>query len=179
MLAHDTRQPDAFFDFGMVGSVSREIQIKLANTILHLINRNYKSVVNDFISMGLLDKNYEKLDEIATILQPIYDARFGHNQDITTSFNQIIQDIAHIVYEYQFRIPVEFALIIRALLTLEGVGHALDPTFNVIKALIPFIQRYMFTKEGEWLRDHLAKEVLENGLTFRKAKELLKVASNV
>ena len=167
----------AFFDFGMVGYVSRELQTKLVDTILNLINRNYTGVVNNFISMGLLASDFDKLDELANVLKPIYDARFGQTSDITTSFKQIIEDLAHIFYRYPFKIPVELALIIRALLTLEGLGHNLDPGFNVIKALIPFVQKYMFSKHGNWLREHLVNQITKNGLTFNKAKELLKVTN--
>lgn len=138
----------AFFDFGMVGHISKETQTKLVNTIINLINKNYKEVVNSFVSLGLLDKDFDKQDELAKALQPIYDERFGHTGDISTNFKEIIEALAHIVYKYPFRIPVELALIMRALLTLEGVGHTLDPGFNVIKALIPFVQKYMFSKEG-------------------------------
>lgn len=167
----------AFFDFGMVGYVSKEIQIKLVNTILHLINRDYENVVKDFVELGLLDRDFDRLDELANVLKPVYDKRFGHSGDITTNFKQIIEALAQIIYEYPFRIPVEFALIIRALLTLEGVGHALDPGFNVIKALMPFVQRYMFTKEGEWLKSHLVNQVINSGITFSMAKELLKMSN--
>ena len=167
----------AFFDFGMVGHVSREIQMNLVNTILCLINRDYKGVVDNFVLLGLLDKNFDRLDEVAAALQPVYDARFGHERDISATFKQIIEELAHVIYEYPFRIPVEFALIIRALLTLEGVGHALDPGFNVIKALIPFIQRYMFSAEGTWLKEHLANQIESKGYTFSGAQDLLTVLS--
>lgn len=167
----------AFFDFGMVGWVSKDMQFKLVNTILHLINRDYKGVVNDFVLMGLLDRDFKDFDKLALALKPVYDARFGYTSDITTSFKQIIEAIAHIFYEYPFRVPVELALIIRALLTLEGVGHALDPGFNVIKALIPFVQKYMSSREGAWLRDHLVGQVVNNGLTFSGAKELVKMTT--
>ena len=167
----------AFFDFGMVGHLSKETQLNLINTILYLINRDYKRVVNNFILMGLLDKNFSKIDEVASALQPVYDARFGHKGDISASFKQIIEELAHVVYEYPFRIPTELALIIRALLTLEGVGHALDPGFNVIKALIPFVQKYIFSSEGSWLKEHLARQI-KNGLTFSKADELFRVTVN-
>ena len=167
----------AFFDFGMVGYVTKEIQINLVNTILHLINRDYKGVINDFITLGLLDKDFNRIDEIVQALQPVYDARFSHSGDITASFKQTIEELAHIFYEYPFRFPVELALIIRALLTLEGVGHALDPGFNVIKALIPFVQRYMFSKQGTWFREHLISQITNNNLTFKNASELLKVGN--
>lgn len=163
----------AFFDFGMVGYISKETQIQLVNTILYLINRDYANVIKNFIELGLLDKNFDRADELANKLRPIYDERFGHTGDLTTNFKQIIEDLAHIIYEYPFRIPVELALIIRALLTLEGVGHALDPGFNVIKALIPFIQRYMFTKEGGWLKNHIVSQIMNNEITFKNAGELL------
>lgn len=164
----------AFFDFGMVGYVSKETQLNLVTTIFHLINREYKSVINDFITLGLLDKDFDRIDEIANALQPIYDERFGHNGDISASFKQIIEELAHVIYEYPFRLPVELALIIRALLTLEGVGHALDPGFNVIKALIPFVQRYMFSKQGTWFREHLISQMSNSNLTFKNASDLLK-----
>lgn len=155
----------AFFDFGMVGHLSKDMQLKLVNTIVHLIDRDYKSVINDFVSMGLLDKNYEKLDEIAEVLKPIYDERFGHSGDITTNFKQILEDLAHVIYKYPFRLPVELALVIRAVLTLEGLGHMLDPGFNIIKALIPFVQKYMFTKEGSWLKDQVFGQIKSSVLT--------------
>lgn len=168
----------AFFDFGMVGWVSKETQTKLVNVILQLINRDYKEVVNGFIDLGILDRDFDKQDELARALQPIYDERFGHGGDISTNFKEILEALAHIVYEYPFRIPVELALIIRALLTLEGVGHALDPGFNVIKALVPFVQKYMFSKEGVWLREHLASQVLNNGITFNGIDRLTMLGRN-
>ncbi len=167
----------AFFDFGMVGYVSKDLQVKLVNTLLKLMNRDYVGVINCFISMGILDKDFSRKEELANVLKPIYDERFGHNGNISTNFKEIIEALANIVYEYPFRIPVEFALIIRALLTLEGVGHTLDPGFNVIKALIPFIQKYIFAKEGTWLRDHLVSQVTENNLFFKGVEELTKAAS--
>lgn len=157
----------AFFDFGMVGYVSKEMQMKLANTILHLISRDYKGVVDDFIAMGLLDKDCPHLENIVKDFQPIYDARFGLTEEVSTSFKQILEDMAEIIYKYPFKLPVELALIIRALLTLEGLGHQLDPGFNVIKALIPFIQRYMFTKEGSWIREHLTDQILINTIGLK------------
>lgn len=163
----------AFFDFGMVGYVSKEMQMKLANTMLHLISKDYKGVVDDFVAMGLLDKNCAHLDDVAKDFQPIYDARFGQSLEIDTSFKQILEDMAAIIYKYPFKIPVELALIIRALLTLEGLGHQLDPGFNVIKALIPFIQRYMFTKEGSWIREHLTDEILMNNIGLKSIDLLL------
>lgn len=165
----------AFFDFGMVGTVSKETQIALVNTILHLINRNYKEVVNCFLEIGLLRKDFKDTDKLAMALEPIYDARFGHTKDITTTFRQILKDLAHIFYEYPFRIPVELALIIRALLTLEGLGHTLDPGFNVIKALIPFVQKYMFTREGLWLREYIEKQGFSRQTLLINAINLFKV----
>ena len=157
----------AFFDFGMVGYVSRQTQLNLITTILHLINKDYNGVVKCFIELGLLDKNYAKLDEVAKALEPVYDKQFGHTGDLITNFKQIIEELAHLIYDYPFKIPVELALIIRALLTLEGVGHALDPGFNVIKTLIPFVQKYIFSKEGIWLKDHIAKEIVDKNLNLK------------
>lgn len=173
-IAEDGRL--AFFDFGMVGHISKVTQKKLVNTLINLINRNYKEVVNCFISLGLLGKDFDRKDELAKALQPIYDQRFGYTGDISTNFKEILEALADVVYEYPFKIPVELALVIRALLTLEGLGHTLDPGFNVIKALIPFVQKYIFSKEGSWIREQVMDQIQLNGMKSVTAKELLKVA---
>jgi len=162
----------AFFDFGMVGHVSKELQIKLINTMIHLISKDYRGVVEDFAGMGLLDKDSTNLDDVAKDIKPLYDARF--ESDNETSFKQILEDMAEIVYKYKFRLPVELALIIRALLTLEGLGHSLDPDFNVIRAFIPFIQRYMFTKEGAWIREHITDKLFSGTLGLQNPDLILK-----
>jgi predicted unusual protein kinase regulating ubiquinone biosynthesis (AarF/ABC1/UbiB family) len=164
----------AFFDFGMVGHVSKELQIKLVNTMIHLISKDYRGVVEDFAALGLLDKNCTNLDDVAKDIKPLYDARFESDNEIKASFKQILEDMAEIVYKYKFRLPVELALIIRALLTLEGLGHSLDPDFNVIRAFIPFIQRYMFTKEGAWLREHITDKLFSGSLGLQNPDLILR-----
>jgi len=43
------------------------------------------------------------------------------------------------MYEFNFSLPPDYALVIRALGSLEGTAKALDPDFKVIESAYPFV----------------------------------------
>ena len=44
------------------------------------------------------------------------------------NFKELTYDLAEVMYEYPFRLPSNFTYIMRALMTLEGIGVVTDPT---------------------------------------------------
>jgi aarF domain-containing kinase len=44
-----------------------------------------------------------------------------------------------VMYEFNFSLPPDYALVIRALGSLEGTAKALDPDFKVIESAYPFV----------------------------------------
>jgi predicted unusual protein kinase regulating ubiquinone biosynthesis (AarF/ABC1/UbiB family) len=43
------------------------------------------------------------------------------------NFKELTYDLAEVIYEYPFRLPSNFTYIMRALMTLEGIGVVTDP----------------------------------------------------
>jgi aarF domain-containing kinase len=43
------------------------------------------------------------------------------------------------MYDFNFSLPPDYALVIRALGSLEGTAKALDPDFKVIESAYPFV----------------------------------------
>jgi len=48
-------------------------------------------------------------------------------------FKELTYDLAEVIYEYPFRLPANFTYIMRALMTLEGIGIVTDPEFSFLK----------------------------------------------
>lgn len=149
------------FDFGMVGRISPELKQNMVNAFMHVIKREYRALVDDFVDMGFLKEDVDR-EALAAELTPIVESRFAEGLT-KVKFRQVVFDFSDLVYRYPFRLPSEFTYIMRALLTLEGVALAINPEFNFVEAALPFAQRLMFKEAGATVRQALLREVFAEG----------------
>jgi predicted unusual protein kinase regulating ubiquinone biosynthesis (AarF/ABC1/UbiB family) len=166
------------FDFGMVGRISPQLKQSMVNAFMHVIKKEYRLLVDDFIEMGFLDESVDA-ERLAEELTPIVEARFAEGLT-KIHFRKVVFDFSDVVYRHPFRLPSEFTYIMRALLTLEGVALAINPEFNFVEAALPFAQRLMFRESGATVRQAFMKEIFSEGrFQPQKAINLLKTASKL
>jgi hypothetical protein len=70
------------------------------------------------------------------------------------------------MYEFPFRVPAYYALIIRSMVTLEGIAIGIDPNFKVLSKAYPYIAKRLLTDPSTELRDSLRDLLFKDG-TFR------------
>tara|TARA_Y100001968_G_scaffold310006_1_gene330519 strand:- start:337 stop:999 length:663 start_codon:yes stop_codon:yes gene_type:complete len=82
------------------------------------------------------------------------------------------------MYKFPFKLPPYYALIIRSLITLEGIALSVDPNFKILGAAYPYFARRLMEDENPELRNSL-KEMLfdENNLKLEKLDDLLTSAT--
>ncbi len=149
------------FDFGMVGRVAPHLKQAMANSFMHVVKREYRLIVDDFVEMGFLDPNADR-EALCEELTPILEARF--NEGITrVRFRKVLFDFSDVVYRYPFKLPSDFTYIMRALLTLEGVAITINPEFNFVDAAFPFAQKLIWREGGATFRQAIIKEVFNEG----------------
>ncbi len=165
------------FDFGMVGQLSAQLKEHTINAFLHVIQRDYKALVDDFIGMGFLDANVDR-EALFQDLSPILDQRFSEGMS-RLRFRQILFDFSEVCWRYPFRLPTEFTYVMRALLTLEGVALMINPQFNFVETALPYAQKLVFKNNGG-LGQTLIKEVFSDGRFNREAAvNLIKAATKL
>ncbi|MFM7192926.1 MAG: AarF/ABC1/UbiB kinase family protein, partial [Microcystaceae cyanobacterium] len=71
------------------------------------------------------------------------------------NFKTITDEFSELMYEYPFRVPAKFALIIRSLVTQEGSALSLDPNFKIVEVAYPYVARRLLTGESPQLRRQL------------------------
>lgn len=64
----------------------------------------------------------------------------------------ITGDLAEITFEYPFKIPPYFALVIRAIGVLEGIALVGNPNFAIIDEAYPYIARRLMTDDSPRLK---------------------------
>lgn len=78
------------------------------------------------------------------------------------NFQDLAADLAEITFEYPFRIPPYFALVIRAISVLEGIALVGNPNFAIIDEAYPYIARRLLTDRSPRLRAALRYMIYGN-----------------
>ncbi|MEB3234392.1 MAG: AarF/ABC1/UbiB kinase family protein [Cyanobacteriota bacterium] len=154
----------AYLDFGMMSEVTRESRTGLIQAVVHLVNRNFGKLSKDFVSLGFLaeDVNLEPI-------VPAFEKVFGQALEQGVSrmdFKAVTDDLSGVMYRFPFRVPPYYALIIRSLVTLEGIALSVDPDFKILGAAYPYFARRLMEDPDPSLRQSL-KEMLFDGEVFR------------
>ena len=154
----------AYLDFGMMSTVSRESRTGLIQAVVHLVNRNFGALSKDFVMLGFLGEEVN-LEPIV----PAFESVFGQALEMGVSrmdFKVVTDDLSGVMYRFPFRVPPYYALIIRSLVTLEGIALSVDPDFKILGAAYPYFARRLMEDPDPQLRRSL-REMLYDGDQFR------------
>jgi predicted unusual protein kinase regulating ubiquinone biosynthesis (AarF/ABC1/UbiB family) len=154
----------AYLDFGMMSEVSRESRTGLIQAVVHLVNRDFTSLSQDFVKLGFLSEQVN-LEPIV----PAFEGVFGQALEMGVSrmdFKAVTDDLSGVMYRFPFRVPPYYALIIRSLVTLEGIALSVDPNFKILGAAYPYFARRLMEDPDPELRQSL-REMLYDGDEFR------------
>jgi predicted unusual protein kinase regulating ubiquinone biosynthesis (AarF/ABC1/UbiB family) len=154
----------AYLDFGMMSEVSRQSRTGLIQAVVHLVNRNFSALSHDFVRLGFLEETVD-LEPIV----PAFESVFGQAIEMGVSrldFKAVTDDLSGVMYRFPFRVPPYYALIIRSLVTLEGIALSVDPNFKILGAAYPYFARRLMEDPDPELRESL-REMLFDGDLFR------------
>jgi len=130
-----------FYDFGMMGNISNNLQTRLGGMVKAAALRDASSLVSQLQQAGLISKDID----IGPVRRLV---RLMLKEALTPPFSpNIIEklsgDLYELVYETPFQLPVDLIFVMRALSTFEGVGRMLDPGFNLVSVTKPYLIELM------------------------------------
>jgi predicted unusual protein kinase regulating ubiquinone biosynthesis (AarF/ABC1/UbiB family) len=130
----------ALIDFGLIASISQDDMDSMVSAIIHLANRDYARLVDDFIDLKVLPDDCDR-----SLVIPLMDKAltpyvkgggadnyaaevrktYGMGESLTSAesvggFQAMTQDALVVLNDIPFSIPPYFALLGRAIITLEG-----------------------------------------------------------
>ena len=168
----------AFFDFGMVGRLDMKLQSNLINAFFHVVERDVHGLVEDMVRLGFIELSPEDETRFKPIIEGLFNRYLGLRLG-DVNFKELMFDMAHVIYEFPFKIPATFTYIVRAVMTLEGIGTQVDPDFRFFEIARPYAKRFMFMREGRYLRGLIVDRVIrgESGeIEWGKVWKLAKMA---
>lgn len=135
----------AFIDFGMVGRLSEERRYQLAMLLYGLVGHDAASVADVLLDWSGGDEASRET------LQPEIDAFVDQYRGVSLSrldLGAMLSDLVAILREHGVTLPPDLALLIKAFITLEGLGRQLDPDFDMAAAAAPFLEQALLAHAG-------------------------------
>jgi predicted unusual protein kinase regulating ubiquinone biosynthesis (AarF/ABC1/UbiB family) len=151
----------AFIDFGMMDQLTQHTKETIAGSVVHLINKDYLSLTKDFVELGFLTSDVD-ISPIIPALERVLDNAIGESVG-NFNFKTITEEFSDLVYQYPFRVPAQFSLIIRSLVTQEGVALSLNPEFKIVEIGYPYVAQRLLNGETPEMRQRLIEVVLRDG----------------
>ena len=172
----------AFFDFGMVGRITPKLQAQMIDAFFHVVGRDVQGLGQDIINLNFLKPGVDP-----ETIRPVVEGLFTHYLNLKlgeVNFKELTYDLADVIYEYPFRLPANFTYIMRALMTLEGIGIVTDPGFSFFETAKPFAKEFMLRREGrifgKLIIDKLTgRENGESSIAWSRVWKLTKMAARM
>ncbi|MFO5439975.1 MAG: ABC1 kinase family protein [Dolichospermum sp.] len=165
----------AYIDFGMMDQLEETTKESLVDALVHLVNKDYGDLATDFVKLGFLTAN-TNIAPIVPALEAVLGNAIGKNVN-DFNFKTITDEFSELMYEYPFRVPAKFALIIRSLVTQEGIALSLNPNFKIVEVGYPYIARRLLTGESPALRRRLLNVLFKDGkFQWQRLENLITIA---
>jgi predicted unusual protein kinase regulating ubiquinone biosynthesis (AarF/ABC1/UbiB family) len=168
----------AYVDFGMMDSISDDDRLTLTGAVVHLINRDFEALARDFARLGFLSPT-ANLEPIVPALEEVLGGTLGENVG-DFNFKAITDRFSELMFDYPFRVPARFALIIRAVVSQEGLAMRLDPGFRIIRVAYPYVARRLLAGDTAEMREKLLEVLFDRGgrLRVERLESLLAVVES-
>ncbi len=165
----------AYIDFGMMDQLKEETKERIASSVVQLINRDYENLAKDFVNLGFLTPDTD-IEPIIPALEMVLGNAVGQSVG-DFNFKTITDDFSELMYEYPFRVPAKFALIIRSLVTQEGLALSLNPDFRIVEVSFPYVSRRLLMEESPAMRKRLLEVLFKDGkFQWERLENMISIA---
>lgn len=128
----------AFIDFGMVGQLTEERRDQLLRLLLGLVKREPRGVADvllDWTGDGAVDEDGLLL-EIQSFVQQYRGVALKQLR-----LGAMLSDLVAILRQHRLALPPDLSLLIKAFISLEGMGRELDPDFDMAGEAMPMLEQ--------------------------------------
>lgn len=129
----------AFIDFGQVSALSEMRLQSIGELLISFSNQDIDRAVAALQEMGIVNDNidlggfYEDLSDLMEMV--------GAVKIVNVDMDRIRKDFLDMAYRYNLKIPAYFTSLMKALITVEGVGAKFDPAFNFAESAGPLAKQ--------------------------------------
>ena len=133
----------AFLDFGAVGQVTERRARAILRLITGISRGDVEGTTEAVIDLCEQRGEYDP-KAFTTDVEKILD--FVEREDVSVADPRLMELILGVAKKHRMLLPADFVLISRALFQFEGFCRELDPEFDLVTVLEPFVAELLWKK---------------------------------
>ena len=125
-----------YIDFGMMGSIMKKDLEQLSTLFLSIYTKDVKRIIRSLQSFSE-DTSVTSFRELETDLNEFvnnYAIRDIHKNEFST----VLLELKDIIIKHELKVPAHFFLLAKAMVSIEGIIHHLDPTLDLTVVIRPY-----------------------------------------
>ena len=148
------RTPDGqlcILDWGLVTSVTPDLQLTLIEHVAHLTAADYAKVPSDLVKLGFVPDGAESVVidngvvDFLTYTYSTWKSGGGASKlDVPALFSRV-RELAADSPGGIFQVPPYFAYIAKSFSVLEGIGLSVDDNYSIVDETLPYISKRILT----------------------------------
>ncbi|MDC7704970.1 AarF/UbiB family protein [Vogesella sp. LYT22W] len=153
----------AFIDFGMVGRLSHRRRDEIVDLLAAMAQRDEHAMMGVLIGWtGSVPVDEEQFAE------DIGEIFFQYDHVVLKDLNmsQLINDLMALIRNHGILLPADMAMLFKALITLEGLGRQLEPQFQLVEHLTPFVRKLIIERYRPEALLKRGRETLSDGFAM-------------
>jgi len=128
-------------DFGMVGHIDDTLRQQLVDLILAIVSRDVEQIMSYLLYAGNLAEETDRRQlkrDLSEFIDDYYSTTLK-----SIDAGHLVGEFIEILQRHQVKFPTDLILLAKALVAMEGIGRQLDPDFNIIDHIRPFVTRLL------------------------------------
>jgi ubiquinone biosynthesis protein len=130
-----------FVDYGMVGRLDRELRLRIAELLTSVLERDVDRLISTLLYSGELVDEI-RLPELKKALSDFIDDYYEIPLEEINA-GKLLTEFVELLIQFRIRFSPDLMLLAKALITIEGIGRQLDPEFNMVAHIRPFMTRLL------------------------------------
>jgi ubiquinone biosynthesis protein len=148
-----------FIDVGLVGRLSPRQRDLLTDLLVGVVRNDWESVARRFWTMA--EHTKESTADYGVFERDVVEqARrwFAGKTIAEVEFGRVLKDLIGLSLRHRLRLPPDYTMTFKAVVTMEGVGKQLQPDLDLLAAAQPFMLRLVAER-------YQPRKLLETGYT--------------
>lgn len=141
-----------FIDWGMVGRLTDEDRFELIDLLGAVVDKDSRKLTRNFVRICAMRQSDIDLQELERTFMELLD-RYHSIPIAQMNIGSFLVSLLSVLRDFQLKLPSEYIIMIKALITADGAARLAYPDLNVIdeiKSQIHAISRKRYSPENVW-----------------------------
>lgn len=161
-------------DFGLVGRMTQQMKDQMADLLLAIVTADFEGVARSFYDISIRSGKVDYPAFEADVVE-LMEKYFTSPSLADVDFGEYLRELIEGAIRHNVRIPPDFTMFFKAMMTVEGIGKIVSPDLDLISECRPYVEGLIAQRYGP---ERLMKTAADTLQAFARFARQFPVSAN-